>query len=505
MQNTSQDEISNHVDVLVVGGGVNGAGIAADAAGRGLSVLVCEQADLASATSSASSKLIHGGLRYLEHYEFGLVRKALKEREVLLNVAPHIVTPMRFRLPHLPNLRPAWMIRAGLFLYDNLAKRETLPGSKSIKFGVDSPLVSSVTKGFEYSDCWVDDARMVVLNAIAVREHGGQVLTRTQCVRAVQENGEWQVTLKNTFDGSEQKVTAKVLINAAGPWAQRFIEDSLSKPSSHQVRLVRGSHIVVDRLFEGEESYILQIDDGRIVFAIPYLDRFTLFGTTDIEHTGEADNVEISEKETDYLIDVCNSYFKTKIDREDIRYTYSGVRPLLEDESDDPSKVTRDYKLELSHKYGAPLLSVFGGKLTTYRTLSEEVVNMLEPLFPAMKAPWTDVLPLPGGNFDSQEQLQRDLLQRFPFLPESLVHRFVNAYGTLSMEILKGADSITSLGTHFGGDLYQAEVDYLVNREWVMTAEDLLFRRSKLGLTLPPEACQAVEHYLMETQQQKAS
>jgi glycerol-3-phosphate dehydrogenase len=373
-------------DVAVIGGGINGVGIAADAAGRGLSVFLCEKDDLASHTSSASSKLIHGGLRYLEHYEFRLVREALAEREVLLAKAPHIVKQMRFVLPHRPHLRPAWMIRAGLFLYDHLGKREKLAGSKSLKFGADSPLKSEITKGFEYSDCWVDDARLVVLNAMAAREKGAHVHTQTRCVSARRSKGLWHLHLERA-DGSLFSIRAKALVNAAGPWVAKFIKDDLKLDSPYGIRLIQGSHLIVPKLYERAHAHILQNEDQRIVFTIPYLNHFTIIGTTDREYTGDPAKVAITEGETDYLLKVVNAHFKQQLSRDDIVHTYSGVRPLCNDESDNPSAVTRDYTLALSGSgEEAPILSVFGGKLTTYRKLAESALAQLAPYFPAYQA-----------------------------------------------------------------------------------------------------------------------
>jgi glycerol-3-phosphate dehydrogenase len=410
--------LSEVYDVAVIGGGINGVGIAADAAGRGLSVFLCEKDDLASHTSSASSKLIHGGLRYLEHYEFRLVREALAEREVLLAKAPHIVKQMRFVLPHRPHLRPAWMIRAGLFLYDNLGKREKLAGSKSLKFGPDSPLKSEITKGFEYSDCWVDDARLVVLNAMAAREKGAHVHTQTRCVSARRTKGLWHLHLERT-DGSLFSIRAKALVNAAGPWVAKFIRDDLKMESPYGIRLIQGSHLIVPKLYEGEHAHILQNEDQRIVFTIPYLNHFTLIGTTDREYTGDPAAVAITEGETDYLLKVVNAHFKKQVGRDDILHSYSGVRPLCNDESDNPSAVTRDYTLALSGSgEEAPLLSVFGGKLTTYRKLAESALAQLTPYFTHIKPSWTAHATLPGGEDMSTPQalctLIRDKLTGFP-------------------------------------------------------------------------------------------
>jgi glycerol-3-phosphate dehydrogenase len=492
------DPLAEIYDLAVIGGGINGVGIGADAAGRGLSVFLCEKDDLAQHTSSASSKLIHGGLRYLEHYEFRLVREALAEREVLLSKAPHIVKPLRFILPHRPHLRPAWMIRAGLFLYDHLGKREQLAGSRGLRFGPDSPLNSSISRGFEYSDCWVDDARLVVLNAMAIREHGGHVHTQTRCISARRSKGLWHLQLERS-DGSRYSIRAHALVNAAGPWVARFIKDDLGQKSPYGIRLIQGSHIVVPRLFDGEQAYILQNEDGRIVFAIPYLQNFTLIGTTDHEYQGDPAKVKISEAEIDYLLSVVNSHFKKPLARADIVHTYAGVRPLCDDESDDPSAVTRDYTLALDGAPGeAPLLSVFGGKLTTYRKLAESALSQLSPYFPKLGPRWTATAPLPGGEkMTSASELSINLGLQYGWLPQSLPQRWASSYGSRSWQLLEGASSLSDLGEHFGADLYAREVDYLCQHEWATCAADILWRRSKLGLFMSPSQQTKLQQYLL--------
>lgn len=485
-------------DLAVVGGGINGAGIAADAAGRGLSVFLCEQHDLASHTSSASSKLIHGGLRYLEHYEFRLVREALAEREVLLAKAPHIVHPLRFVLPHRPHLRPAWMIRAGLFLYDHLGKREKLPASRGLRLGIDSPLKSEITRGFEYSDCWVDDARLVVLNAMAAREHGAHVHPRTRCVSARRSKGLWHLHLERR-DGSLYSIRARALVNAAGPWVDRFLRDELRQKPPYGIRLIQGSHLVVPRLYDGEHAYILQNEDRRIVFAIPYLRQFTLIGTTDREYQGDPAKVSISEEETDYLLNVANAHFKRQLSRQDILRSFSGVRPLCDDESDDPSAVTRDYTLALDNTPGeAPLLSVFGGKLTTYRKLAEAALAQLAPHFAGvMKASWTASAPLPGGEaMSSVEDLAIQLMERLRQLDPALARRWANTYGSRIWTLLDGAHNLSELGEHLGAGLYAREVEYLVREEWAREADDILWRRTKLGLFLNARQRERLEQFL---------
>ncbi|WP_180041671.1 glycerol-3-phosphate dehydrogenase [Acinetobacter sp. YH12218] len=491
-------------DMVVIGGGINGVGIACDAAGRGLSVLLCEKDDLASHTSSASSKLIHGGLRYLEHKEFRLVREALAEREVLLKKAPHIIRPMRFIMPHEPHLRPAWLIRTGLFFYDYLGKREQLAGSNGIEFDVEvSPLAPRFTRGFEYSDCAVDDARLVVLNAIQAREHGAQILTRTECLNAYSKGGIWQVCLKNAK--GLQNVQAKVLVNAAGPWVADFIKQGLKQESPYSIRLIQGSHIIVPKLFDGDKAFIMQNDDHRIVFAIPYLEQYTLIGTTDREYHADPNRVKISQEEIDYLLDVSNDHFKTQLTQTDIISTYSGVRPLCDDESDNPSAITRDYTLALSKgEVGqAPLLSVFGGKLTTYRKLAESAMQQLKAFFPEMRGSWTATEALPGGeNMESVEQLMQEIRAQITDAPEALAKRWASAYGSRIWNILGEATSVDQLGKHFGQGLYAEEVDYLCRFEWVTTSEDILWRRSKLGLSFTQIEMNQLDAYLVSKQQE---
>ncbi|WP_341938197.1 glycerol-3-phosphate dehydrogenase [Marinimicrobium sp. C2-29] len=484
-------------DLLVIGGGINGAGIALDAAGRGLDVLLCEMNDLASATSSNSSKLIHGGLRYLEYYEFRLVREALAEREVLLRKAPHIIWPLRFRLPHRSHLRPAWMIRAGLFIYDHLAKRTTLKSSRGIKFGEDSALVDSISRGFEYSDGWVDDARLVVLNAMGARDKGAEIHTRTRCTSAKRKGSLWEVTLENQVTGEHQTVTSRALVNAAGPWVASFFDDALTTRSPKKIRLVKGSHIIVPRIHDEPQAYILQNEDNRIVFVIPYEEDFSLIGTTDVEHKGDPAETSISEEEIDYLISIVNDHFKQKISANDIVSSYSGVRSLLDDEADSPTAVTRDYTLEVEAPGGqAPLLSVFGGKITTYRKLAEAAVNRIIDHFPGAGDNWTADAPLPGGDFTTQKSLQSELNQRFPWLPEKVNKRFVRSYGTLSFQILSGLKSIEDMGQHFGAGLYEREVEYLISNEWARHIDDILWRRTKLGLFLAPSERESLETYI---------
>ncbi|NHZ33744.1 glycerol-3-phosphate dehydrogenase [Massilia rubra] len=496
-------------DVLVVGGGVNGAGIARDAAGRGLSVVLCEKDDLASHTSSAATKLIHGGLRYLEQYEFGLVRKALIEREVLLRAAPHIMWPMRFVTPVDKGQRPAWMIRAGLFLYDHLARRELLPGSEGIdlrRHAAGAPLKPDFTRGFVYSDGWVDDARLVVLNAIDAAAKGAHVFTRTACESARREGERWEARLRRA-DGSAMDVSARCIVNAAGPWASRFLQGTNPGPADKSVRLIKGSHIVVRRLFDHPYAYIFQHPDGRVVFAIPYEQDFTLIGTTDLEYHGDAGKVEIDQAEIDYLCALSSRYFSKPITPADVVWSYSGVRPLLDDESSDASDVTRDYTFELDDK-GAPMLSIFGGKITTFRKLAEQAVDLIAPRLGNSHGAWTVNACLPGGDVhgplpDNRSVLEfdrfvADLQTQYAWLPAALVARYARAYGTRIHLVIDQRSSIAAMGAQIVPGLFEAEAVYWIDHEWATTATDMLWRRSKLGLHLPADAAIAVDAWITE-------
>lgn len=502
MLNPRNAENAPLYDLFVVGGGINGVGIANDASGRGLSVIVAEQSDFASATSSASSKLIHGGLRYLEHYEFRLVREALAEREVLLAKAPHLIKPMRFILPHRPHLRPAWMIRIGLFLYDHLSTRCKLPGSRGLPLdsqNPDNPLNDSIKFGFEYSDCWVDDARLVVFNAMQARTQGATLLTRTRCQSAYRKNGLWHLAVEDIDSGKVDYFRAKGLVNAAGPWAQSFIEQGLKTKSPRSIRLIKGSHFVVPRLHDGDQAYILQNEDHRIVFVIPYNQYFSVVGTTDKEYKGDPAKVAMDSEEESYLLDIVNKHFKRQLRSSDIVWRYSGVRPLCDDESDSPSAITRDYTLEIQaddHQL-APILSVFGGKITTYRKLAESAMQALKPFFPRMAASWTANKPLPGGDINADfEPWLIQLAREYPWVPAGMLRRMANAYGTCIRAILKDARHLSDLGEYLGADLYEAEVQYLVNEEWARTSDDILWRRSKLGLFMDAEHRIALDELL---------
>lgn len=469
-------------DLAIIGGGVNGAGIARDAAGRGLKVLLLEQNDLASGTSSASTKLIHGGLRYLEFYEFRLVHEALAEREVLLRAAPHIAWPLRFVLPHHAGLRPWWMIRLGLFLYDHLGGRKILPPTRSVDLRHDpvgAPLRPEYARGFEYSDCWVDDARLVVLLARDAALRGADIRTRTRCARARVSGDAWELTLG---DGSTRG--ARALVNAAGPWVSQVLADVAGHNTPTRVRLVKGSHIVVPRLFSHDRCYIFQNTDGRICFAIPYEQDFTLIGTTDEDYTGNPAQVASTVAEEDYLRASVGAYLRQPIAASDIVWRYSGVRPLRDDGASKAQEATRDYVLELEGT--PPLLSVFGGKITTHRKLAEAAMAKLAPYFPGMRGAWTATGSLPGGNFpwNGVRGVEDELRQRYPFLPETTVHRLVRGYGTLAAELLGDAATMADLGLHFGAGLTEREVVWLRETEWARSAEDVLWRRGKLGLRL---------------------
>lgn len=494
-------------DLLIVGGGVNGAGIARDAAGRGLSVVLCEKDDLASHTSSASSKLIHGGLRYLEYYEFGLVRKALIEREVLLRAAPHIMWPLRFVLPHDKGQRPGWMIRIGLFLYDSLAKRELLPGSSGLDLRTHpagAPLKPDFARGFVYSDGWVDDARLVVLNAVDAAEKGATILTRTRCESALREGDRWTAELRGA-DGRKTAIHARALVNAAGPWAAHFLQTAAHRSSEKSLRLIKGSHIVVRRLFEHPYAYIFQHPDGRIVFAIPYEQDFTLIGTTDLEYHGDPNSVAIDMGEITYLCDLVNRYFSKAIAPADVVWSYSGVRPLVEDEASSASAVTRDYRLELDGQ-GAPLLSVFGGKITTFRKLAEEAVDMLAPALQPKRGAWTERACLPGGDLFGTVPSNRSVLefdryvhglqQKHPWLPPSLVARYARTYGTRANLLIGSCAWTGEMGEEIFPNLYEAEIDYLMQREWAVNATDILWRRTKLGLHMPPGTTEKLDAWI---------
>jgi len=485
-------------DLAVIGGGINGAGIARDAAGRGASVLLLERGDLAQGTSSNSTKLIHGGLRYLEHYEFGLVREALSEREVLWGIAPHIIWPLRFILPHRPGLRPRWLLRLGLFLYDHIGGRKHLPAAESIalaKHPAGAPLKPEYTNAFAYSDGWVDDARLVVLNARDAADRGAEIRTRCEVTGLKRDGDHWLITV-----GSEE-FRARAIVNAAGPRVLDLLGRA-GEPTDQKMRLVRGSHIVVRKLFDHDFAYFFQLPDGRIFFAIPYEQDFTLIGTTDVDHTGGLDEVHASDEEIAYLCAGANEYFRTPITPADVVWTYSGVRPLIDDGSGKPEAATRGYSFELDGGAdAAPLLSVFGGKITTYRQLASAALKQLAPFCPPLAASeWTGTAPLPGGDFGREEApaKARELAARYPFLGDAQAARLIRLYGTRADVFLGDAAAPADLGEAFGHGLTAAEADYLITQEWARTAEDILWRRTKLGLHFTPAETARLEAYISE-------
>ncbi len=508
-------------DLAIVGGGINGCGIARDAAGRGLRVLLVERDDLASATSSASTKLIHGGLRYLEYYEFRLVREALKEREVLLRAAPHLIHPLTFVLPHHSGLRPAWLIRLGLFLYDHLGGRDLLPPSVRIDLERDArgaPLHPRFRRGFAYADCQVDDSRLVVLNAVDAAERGADIRTRTECRKAERSGEHWRLTLVDRLSGRKTTIAARALVNATGPWGSSFLAECVGVEPHARIRLVKGSHIILPRLFSHDSAYIFQNVDGRIVFAIPYESAFTLVGTTDVDYGGDPSDVAISSEEIDYLLAVLKTYFKRAISPDDVVHTFAGVRALYDDGAREARAATRDYVLELDAQAGQgedegagaarnrgretdaaplpPLLSIFGGKITTYRRLAEAALARLAPYLPGMGPSWTQVAPLPGGDFSHEQfdDLVVALSKAHPELERGTAHRLVRAYGTRAEHVITGPTE--GRGMSFGAGLCEAEVRYLISREWARTADDILWRRSKLGLHMSESERGRLAHWL---------
>lgn len=510
-------------DLFIIGGGINGCGIARDAAGRGLTVTLAEMNDLASATSSNSTKLFHGGLRYLEYFEFRLVREALIEREVLLRAMPHISWPMRFVLvyhegmrfesqtptsrllnflmPWTKGKRPAWLIRLGLFLYDNLGGRKMLPGTKSLTLegsAEGAPLKPHFSNAFEYSDCWVEDSRLVVLNARDAQARGAQIMTRTKVISAERGQDVWHIKTRNTESGEETVHTARMLVNAGGPWVGDIIQDKIGLNSREGVRLVRGSHIVTRKLYDHDKCYFFQGGDGRIIFSIPYENDFTLIGTTDMEHQDPSVRPECSPEEQDYLLNFANQYFAKRLSRADIVWTYSGVRPLYDDGASSATAATRDYTLTVDAQAGAPVLNVFGGKITTYRRLAESALKEIGKRLPLDKGDWTAGVALPGGNFpvSKVEALIADLLDDYPFLTPFWAKRLIRAYGTEARTILGQAFEAKDLGRDFGATLTEAEVVWLMSKEFARNAEDVVWRRNKLGLRMTQEQIDGLEAWM---------
>ncbi len=491
-------------DVFVIGGGVNGCGIARDAIGRGFSTCLVEMDDIASGTSAWSSKLIHGGLRYLEHHEFKLVRKALSEREVLLKSAPHIIWPMRFVLPHHKGLRPAWLLRLGLFLYDHIGKRVLLPGTTTVNLKtaeVGKPLKPIFSKGFEYSDCWVNDARLVLLNAMDAAERGAVIKTRTQCISAKCIGEYWEIKTKNTNSGEEENFKAKLIVNAAGPWVDNIIGEALGKSEAKNVRLVQGSHIIVPKLHDHDHAYIFQNADNRIIFALPYEQDYTLIGTTDRDYEGEPRDVKITPQEITYLCDAASEYFKTPIKEDTIVWTYAGVRSLYDDGVTAAQEATRDYILREDGKDNEPrVINIFGGKITTYRQLAHSMMKKIETILGARKPAWTQDFHLPGGDFevDGFDALVEEVTQKYPFIKHLQAWRLVRSYGTYVWKMLDGVKNTKDMGKDFGANLTELEVRYMMEHEWAQTAEDILWRRSKLGLKMTNEEVSTLDSWIQK-------
>jgi glycerol-3-phosphate dehydrogenase len=491
-------------DLAIIGGGVNGCGIARDATGRGNSVFLCEMNDLASGTSSWSTKLVHGGLRYLEYYEFRLVREALVEREILWQIAPHIIRPLRFVLPHHAGLRPAWLLRLGLFMYDHIGGRKLLPPTRTLDLARDEvgrPLVPGrYTRGFEYSDCFVDDARLVVLTARDAANRGADIRTRTRAVQIRQVDGIWHVTVEGKSSGERSTISARALVNAGGPWVEDVLASGAGVNARAKVRLVQGSHIVVRKLYDHDRAYMFQNSDGRIVFVIPYQDDFTLIGTTDRDYDGDPAKVKASAEEIEYLCNSVSEYLAKPVKPADVVWTYAGVRPLYDDGASEAKAATRDYVFELDTPGGAPLLSIYGGKITTYRRLAEEALEKLSPYLngAAAKEGWTAKAPLPGGDLDVSAiaALTAELLRQYPFLAPAHAGRLAHAYGTRASKVLGNAKSFADLGQSFGATLTEREVRYLMANEWACTAEDIVWRRSKLGLRLSAAEIAALDDWI---------
>ncbi len=489
-------------DIFVIGGGINGCGIARDAAGRGYSVALAEMNDLGSGTSSWSTKLIHGGLRYLEHYEFRLVREALMEREVLWSMAPHIIWPLRFVLPHHKGMRPAWLLRLGLFLYDNLGGRKLLPGTKVLDLSNDpvgKPLQEGFSQAFEYSDCWVNDARLVVLNAMDAAKRGADILVRHKVVSAKRDGDHWLITTKDSGSGRQEQARARTIVNAGGPWVDQILANSLGSNHAHNVRLVQGSHIVIKKKYEHEKAYFFQNSDGRIFFAIPYEQDYTLVGTTDRDYDGDPSNVGITDGEVDYLCAGASSYFREPVTRDDIVWTYSGVRPLFDDGASKAQEATRDYVLKAQGENGQPkVLNIFGGKITTYRRLAESMMELVGETIGAKGESWTKGAKLPGGDFPTTgfADLLAETRARYPFLKGAQSERMVKAYGTNINEILGDAVKAADLGKDFGHGLTAAEVSYLMESEWARTADDVLWRRSKLGIRFSAKEKRSLDDWM---------
>lgn len=507
MQKENDNYNNEIIDLLIIGGGINGCGIARDAAGRGLKVTLCEKDDLASHTSSASTKLIHGGLRYLEQYDFSLVRHSLKEREILLQSAPHIIWPLRFILPHHQGLRPRWLIRLGLFLYDHIGGRKRLPVSHGINLQrhiVGRFLKEKFTHAFEYSDCWVQDARLVVLNARDAALRGASIMTHTRCIALTRHKQHWTATVEQNKTGVKQTIMAKAVVNASGPWVEKTLGLAGKEYSSRSVRLVKGSHIIVKKIFDHAYPYIFQHEDGRVLFAIPFEHDFTLLGTTEHDYKGDVDRVHIDQQEIDYICQAISHYAKKPVYPEQVKWTYSGVRPLFDDTSGNASKVSRDYELELDVN-GAPIVSVYGGKITTFRKLAEQVVVLLETHLNITQPVWTEKCVLPGGDIQHAdfEQFLSNCTLKYNWLDEAIVKDYCRNYGTAIDDILHACKQPADLGEYFGGGLYECELIFLINNEWAQSSDDILWRRSKKGLKLSNHDIEKLDQWLTGYHAQK--
>ena len=489
-------------DIFVVGGGINGCGIARDAASRGYSVILAEKNDLSSGTSSASSKLIHGGLRYLENYEFALVRKALKERDVLIKIAPHIVRESRFLMPYNKGLRPIWMLRLGMWLYDNLYFSKYLKRSSFIRFASHpskSTLLDSFTKGFEYSDCKADDSRLTILNAIDAKDLGAVVKTRTTVKSIKQVDSVWEIETIDSITDHQEAFKAKIIVNATGPWVDKFLQNGYKEPNVNNIRLVKGSHIVVKKMFEHDYSYVFQNEDGRVFFAIPWENEFTFIGTTDIDFNEDLDNFSASEKEISYICNSANNYFTNKISENDVISHWSGVRPIFDDSDKAAQKASRDYVIKkVDQDNDSVLINIFGGKLTTFRQLSEDVVDLIGPILGNTKSSSTSKAYLPGGNFllSERKKLMSDLSKKYKFLSYDYLNNLFNLYGTRIDQVLKGVSKLDDLGINFGKNLYQSEVDYLMKEEFALFPEDITERRTKLYLFLDKKNLKDLDKYM---------
>lgn len=494
--------MSKSYDVFIIGGGINGCGIARDAAGRGYSVCLVEMNDIASGTSSQSSKLIHGGLRYLENYKFRLVKEALNEREVLLRSAPHIIWPMRFILPHNKNMRSKWILRLGLFIYDNIGKRKILPKTRYLnlkKESVGVPLKSTFSKGFEYSDCWVDDARLTMLNAVDAKQKGAEINTHTKCIKAIRKENTWHITTKDKESNKTNEYEAKVIVNASGPWVDEVLGEAIGEENANNVRLIKGSHIIVPKIYDHDRAYIFQNNDGRIIFALPYEQDFLIIGTSDQEYKSDLEKVEISEQEIKYFCEAASQYFEKPVRQEDVVGTYSGVRPLFDDGADDASDITRDYiiQLENGEKNGG-LINIFGGKITTYRKLAEAVLEKIEISIGVKGKKWTKDSHLPGGEFkiDGFDELVGKICEKHPFLESKFIRRLARAYGTRAWDILKDVNKKADMGEEFGGSLTEREVKYLVENEWAINVEDIVWRRTKLGIRMNDKQIEKLDNWM---------